>query len=79
MRFALDDVQGETSEGAATPATSVALGIGAALFNGVWGGSNLVPSKYAPLHGIHFTISFATGALTANVTIVLIYVAARCF
>lgn len=57
------------------PATSVALGIGAALFNGVWGGSNLVPSKYAPLHGIHFTISFATGALIANVTLVFIYVA----
>lgn len=49
------------------------LGIAAAIFTGVWGGANLVPSHYAPLGGIHFAISFATGALVANVTLVFGY------
>ena len=34
----------------------------------------LVPSKYAPLHGIHFVISFAYGALIANMVLLLFYV-----
>lgn len=55
---------------------SFALGLGAALFNGLWGGSNLVPSHYAPkaFGGVRFVISFATGALIANVTLVIGYI-----
>jgi glucose uptake protein GlcU len=71
VRFGMDDLKEDTSN---KPRTSVALGIGAAVFNGVWGGSNLVPSHYAPYHGIEFTISFATGALIANVALVFVYI-----
>lgn len=70
VRYAADDL----APSVAGRKASVALGIGAALFNGTWGGSNLVPSKYAPLHGVHFVISFAYGALIANVTLVLVYI-----
>lgn len=52
---------------------SIALGVAAAVFNGIWGGSNLVPSKLAPIHGFHFVISFATGALIANVVLLALY------
>eukprot|EP00928_Gymnodinium_smaydae_P079169 TRINITY_DN63169_c0_g1_i1.p1 TRINITY_DN63169_c0_g1~~TRINITY_DN63169_c0_g1_i1.p1 ORF type:complete len:452 (+),score=71.44 TRINITY_DN63169_c0_g1_i1:149-1504(+) len=53
---------------------SFALGVSAALFNGIWGGSNLVPAKYSAYHGIHFVISFSTGALVANVVLGVVYV-----
>jgi len=69
VRYAIDDVGPDVAA-----KTSVALGISAALFNGVWGGSNLVPSKYAPLHGIDFVISFATGAAIANVALIIVFV-----
>lgn len=55
---------------------SFAVGVGAALFNGTWGGSNLVPSHYAPYHGVHFVISFAFGAVAANVLLVVLYFSA---
>jgi len=74
VRFAADDLVPEENSQIGQKQTSMALGIGAALFNGTWGGSNLVPSKYAPLHGSHFVISFATGALIANVLLVILYV-----
>lgn len=58
---------------------SMPLGIAAALFNGLWGGSNLVPSHYASVHGVHFCISFATGAVIANAVLVFGYVVlAKC-
>ncbi len=40
------------------------LGLMAAVFNGVWGGSIMVPMHYAPekAHGIGYVISFAIGA-----------------
>jgi len=53
--------------------TCVAFGIAAALFNGAWGGSNQVPQVLAPIHGTHFLISFATGALIVNVFLGLVY------
>jgi len=43
------------------------LGLAAALFNGCWGGSNLVPMKFAHLSGPKFIISFAVGAATVNI------------
>eukprot|EP00927_Polykrikos_kofoidii_P041376 TRINITY_DN35285_c0_g1_i1.p1 TRINITY_DN35285_c0_g1~~TRINITY_DN35285_c0_g1_i1.p1 ORF type:complete len:327 (-),score=36.64 TRINITY_DN35285_c0_g1_i1:532-1512(-) len=55
------------------PYDSIKVGIGAALFNGIWGGSNLIPASYAPLHGVHFVISFATGALLVNVALWVLY------
>merc|ERR1719443_1124337 len=70
LRWAADDVIQPTE---AAAAASPVLGLAAALFNGVWGGSNLVPSKYARLHGVRFVISFATGALVANALLVLVY------
>jgi glucose uptake protein GlcU len=71
VRFGMHDLKESASN---QPGPSMALGIGAAVFNGVWGGSNLVPSHYAPYHGIEFTISFATGAAIANVALVLVYI-----
>mmetsp|Transcript_65873 Transcript_65873/g.122955 ORF Transcript_65873/g.122955 Transcript_65873/m.122955 type:complete len:401 (-) Transcript_65873:162-1364(-) len=52
---------------------STALGIAAALFNGMWGGANLVPSHYAPLKGVHFTLSFAWGSMVVNICMLLGY------
>lgn len=50
------------------------LGIMAAVFSGVYGGSVMVPMKYAPLddHGIGFLISFAIGAATVNLALWII-------
>merc|ERR1712083_1093931 len=74
IRFGADDsCEGEISDDAKSR-TSPRLGIAAALFNGIWGGANLVPSHYAPYHGIDFVISFADGAAIANVTIAVVYV-----
>lgn len=81
VKFGMDAVQGaeENEGGVSFPSgeaprqASVALGIGAALFNGVWGSANLVPSFYAPYHGIHFQLSFAYGAGMANLTLFLFY------
>jgi len=53
---------------------SAFIGITAALFNGMWGGSCYVPSKYSPLQGTHFVISFATGALIANTLLMVSYI-----
>jgi len=80
VRFSVADVvepepNGDVQDTPSTPSVraSPALGLAAALFNGVWGGSNLVPSKYAPIHGVHFVIAFATGALAANALLLFIY------
>merc|ERR1712083_259558 len=74
IRFGADDVvEAEINEDA-KPRASPCLGIAAALFNGIWGGANLVPSHYAPFGGIRFVISFAVGAAIANLTLVVIYV-----
>lgn len=54
-------------------APSLALGIAAALFNGLWGGSALVPQHYSPFHGVRFALSFAWGAAVVNATALLIY------
>lgn len=55
------------------PRQSVVLGLCAAVFNGVWGGSNQIPPHYAPLKGIHFCISFGTGSLIINILMIFIY------
>eukprot|EP00929_Paragymnodinium_shiwhaense_P082780 TRINITY_DN43794_c0_g1_i1.p1 TRINITY_DN43794_c0_g1~~TRINITY_DN43794_c0_g1_i1.p1 ORF type:complete len:450 (+),score=82.28 TRINITY_DN43794_c0_g1_i1:133-1350(+) len=76
-----EDRSSPNSAGGGTPAVdaaaahkpSFAVGIAAALFNGVWGGSNLVPAQYAPYHGVHFQISFAVGAMAVTVAMLLIY------
>jgi len=49
---------------------STAIGIAAALFNGIWGGANLVPSHFSPLGGVHFVVSFAIGAAIVNTVLV---------
>jgi hypothetical protein len=50
------------------------LGMLSAMFTGCWGGSILVPMKYAPpdTKGIHFLISFAIGAAIVNATLWLL-------
>jgi len=50
VRYAIDDVGPDVAA-----KTSVALGISAALFNGVWGGSNLVHPHTKPRRRIAFT------------------------
>merc|ERR1712137_23114 len=57
--------------------SSLVLGVAAALFNGIWGGANLIPSEYAPYHGIHYALSYSFGATIANVTLLLGYAALR--
>lgn len=77
LRYGNDDVEELADDIFASQQqvrASPALGMAAALFNGVWGGANLVPSHYAPYGGVRFVISFATGALIANITLVLLYV-----
>lgn len=72
IRFA-SFVPAANEEGKLLQQPKLSIGIAAALFNGIWGGSNLVPSKYAPLHGIHFCISFGIGALIVNTLMIVIY------
>mmetsp|Transcript_54140 Transcript_54140/g.125959 ORF Transcript_54140/g.125959 Transcript_54140/m.125959 type:complete len:385 (-) Transcript_54140:113-1267(-) len=50
------------------------FGIGAAIFNGCWGGSNLVPMKFAHLAGPKYVISFAIGSAIVNVALWVFYV-----
>lgn len=53
-------------------------GILAAIFNGLMSGSSLIPLHYAKRHGfggVHYIISYATGALLANIGIWLVYYA----
>lgn len=47
------------------------LGIMAAMFTGIYGGSIMVPMKFAPADakGSHFLISFAVGASTVNLAL----------
>jgi len=52
---------------------SPSIGFAAAVFNGLWGGSNLVPMHFAPVHGAAFAISFASGALIVNIVLLLVY------
>mmetsp|Transcript_43156 Transcript_43156/g.99451 ORF Transcript_43156/g.99451 Transcript_43156/m.99451 type:complete len:417 (-) Transcript_43156:154-1404(-) len=52
---------------------STAVGIAAALFNGLWGGANLVPSHFSPLKGVEFTLSFAWGSMTVNLCMLVGY------
>eukprot|EP00928_Gymnodinium_smaydae_P032990 TRINITY_DN23753_c0_g1_i1.p1 TRINITY_DN23753_c0_g1~~TRINITY_DN23753_c0_g1_i1.p1 ORF type:complete len:426 (+),score=76.83 TRINITY_DN23753_c0_g1_i1:57-1334(+) len=59
--------------------SSTAIGIAAALFNGIWGGSNLVPSKYTNHPGLEFVISFVTGAIIVNITLAALYFCALKF
>jgi len=68
VRFGADDIEEGVSQRA-----SATVGIAAALFNGIWGGANLVPSHFSPLGGVRFVISFATGALIANAVLVVGY------
>lgn len=70
------DLEGTShSTSALSPGPSWSLGLAAALFNGVWGGANLVPSHFAPVHGVHFVFSFGVGAMVANVVLLASYVA----
>eukprot|EP00518_Triparma_eleuthera_P012341 CAMPEP_0182468844 /NCGR_PEP_ID=MMETSP1319-20130603/16133_1 /TAXON_ID=172717 /ORGANISM="Bolidomonas pacifica, Strain RCC208" /LENGTH=370 /DNA_ID=CAMNT_0024669091 /DNA_START=99 /DNA_END=1208 /DNA_ORIENTATION=- len=59
------------TSGAAGGTTSRAKGLAAAVFNGLWGGSIMVPMHYAPddAKGMGYVVSFAVGA--ALVTSVL--------
>jgi len=47
------------------------IGIMAAIFNGLWGGSILAPMKFntSDIQGISYLISFAVGAATVNVSL----------
>merc|ERR1712232_1201832 len=75
-----DEERDALSPAMSPPQSSAVVGIVAALFNGVWGGANLVPSHFSPLGGIHFAISFATGALLANIVIMTVYILlAKCY
>jgi len=49
------------------------IGYAAAIFNGCWGGSILVPLKLSPKSGIEFVFSFAMGSALVNITILIIY------
>jgi len=52
------------------------IGYLAAIFNGVWGGSVMVPMKYASKstpQGIEYVFSFATGALMVNIVLLIMY------
>jgi hypothetical protein len=54
------------------------LGIAAAVFNGAWGGLNLIPLHYAArqdprLKGAGYLISYATGGMLVNVALWLIW------
>lgn len=53
--------------------TYIAVGIAAAVFNGILGGSSRLPQVYAPLHRSHFVISFATGALIVNAFLLVVF------
>lgn len=61
-----------------SPEVSMCVGLAAALFNGVWGGANLVPSHFASLHGTEFVISFATGAAVVNLVMLAGYALLCC-
>lgn len=56
-----------------TPEVSMCVGLAAALFNGLWGGANLVPSHFSSLHGTEFVLSFATGAAVVNLVMLGVY------
>lgn len=62
----LDEVEDELRQSSrGTPVLSKrTMGLMAAVFNGVWGGSIMVPMHYAPkeTHGMGYVISFAIGA-----------------
>eukprot|EP00929_Paragymnodinium_shiwhaense_P077150 TRINITY_DN39712_c0_g1_i1.p1 TRINITY_DN39712_c0_g1~~TRINITY_DN39712_c0_g1_i1.p1 ORF type:complete len:388 (+),score=58.67 TRINITY_DN39712_c0_g1_i1:106-1269(+) len=49
-------------------------GLAFAVFNGLWGGSNLVPMKLAGLPGPQFLVSFALGSAFVNVILWAAYV-----
>mmetsp|Transcript_3281 Transcript_3281/g.7885 ORF Transcript_3281/g.7885 Transcript_3281/m.7885 type:complete len:434 (+) Transcript_3281:207-1508(+) len=52
---------------------SYPIGVAAAVFNGVWGGANLVPSHFSTIQGVHYVISFGIGALIANAIVLLLF------
>lgn len=55
----------------AAPKVSYAIGVMAAVFNGVWGGANLVPSHFSSIQGVHYVLSFGIGAVVANVVLLI--------
>lgn len=61
-------------QAAPTKDQSAFIGFSAAIFNGLWGGSNLVPLHFAPDSGIDFAISFAIGSLIVSAAMWLFYV-----
>lgn len=74
-RRGLSDVRNSVAEVTATTKTrSTFAGISAALFNGIWGGSNLVPASFAPYKGIDFVMSFVSGAMVVNILLFAGYV-----
>jgi len=54
-----------------TFSVSYPFGVAAAVFNGTWGGTNLVPSHFSNFQGVHYVISFGIGALVANAVVLL--------
>jgi len=61
----------QRERGGLTPAQR--LGLTAALFNGVWAGSQLVPMKFAHLGGPRYVISFAIGSVVMMSAIWVFY------
>eukprot|EP00929_Paragymnodinium_shiwhaense_P033076 TRINITY_DN18232_c0_g1_i2.p1 TRINITY_DN18232_c0_g1~~TRINITY_DN18232_c0_g1_i2.p1 ORF type:complete len:343 (+),score=57.87 TRINITY_DN18232_c0_g1_i2:86-1114(+) len=55
------------------PQGSFILGTAAALFVGIWGGSNLIPAQYTPYKGVHFVISFGVGSMLTTIGFLLTY------
>jgi len=60
------------------PKLSYEVGICAALFNGLVGGANLVPSHFSSIQGVHFVLSFGIGALLANGLLLAAFGGWRC-
>lgn len=56
------------------PAAQMRFGLMAALFVGLWGGSNLVPMKFAHLGGPRYVVSFAIGSAAVNILLWVGYV-----
>merc|ERR1740121_1314113 len=64
---------GEDVPNIVVPKVSYQLGVLAAIFNGVWGGANLVPSHFSSIQGVHYIISFGIGAMVAMCMLLLAF------
>eukprot|EP01120_Amphizonella_sp_Union-15-10_P003437 TRINITY_DN13855_c0_g1_i1.p1 TRINITY_DN13855_c0_g1~~TRINITY_DN13855_c0_g1_i1.p1 ORF type:complete len:371 (-),score=42.74 TRINITY_DN13855_c0_g1_i1:40-1152(-) len=67
---------------ATLPSYKTIFGYSAAIFNGLWGGSVMVPLKFAGNDtptGIEYIVSFAIGSSIVNLTILVIYSWIRVF